>query len=222
MSLRRPPGEEVLSWLLGLALFAVLVGGWQGMAAGPSATAPAAPFAAPAAEPVAAPRAARPYFGELGAFFVSPVGDNRGLLACPAGYMIERATAAVRTSELFFALEGYPPVAATTCQDLPVFVAVVTPDQTIRRSYYDTPGPVQVALETPLERLQLLTVAGQPAIAAVPAPGTGRQSAGLFVLERPSSAAGEAPGVLLELRAEDLSLGELRSLAERIINQRVE
>jgi streptogramin lyase len=156
------------------------------------------------------------YQGPLGKFFVTP-RQGTAWPPCPQPY---RPAKNYKTSELyspvFGDLDGLWECA--NGKMLLIESSIRQPNGNfilIGKSYFI--GPAKVSFEASLDRLELLTVAGKPAIAQIPLSGLG-PGLTLVVIERFPS--GDQPGIKVVVEQADLSLEEAAALAAKIIGVR--
>jgi len=169
-----------------------------------SGTSPTVPLVQ--AEPV--------YEGPLGDFIVGP---HQGSDAPPCPRPLRPAkNEKIRASELYSPifgenLEGF----VTECADGKIVVIVIYGREVIGRGYFV--GKPIIPYEAPLDRLKLLTVAGKPALAELPAPGFS-WNLRLAVIERFPS--GNQWGIAVGVDNTDKSLEAAMELAAQIMGVR--
>jgi hypothetical protein len=151
---------------------------------------------------------AKPRFeGELGDFIL---GENSPFPPCPGPTQWVYDLDVIRASELYSPALG-DSVEAIACADGTI-VSLSADSHHVGRRYFV--GPPGVPLEAPRERLKLLAVAGNPAIAEVPIPGNFLSDARLLIVERfPTD---QEPGILTWVYAINDLDGAIK-LAEQIM-----
>jgi len=162
--------------------------------------------------PSAAADQAKPaYTGVLGDFLVTAkVGQVADWPPCPEPR---------RPAKNYKASEVYSPVFGDLevyeCADGKIIGLSVYGEPAIGKRYFV--GPAKVNYFAPLDRLELLTVAGRPAIAQLPAPGD-PESLRLAVIQRfPSNS---QPGIMVWVDFTSKSVEEAAALAAQIMGGR--
>ena len=176
------------------------------------ATEPQQPRPSNEPNPSAASDQAKPaYTGVLGDFLVTAkVGQVADWPPCPEPR---------RPSQNYKASEVYSPVFGDLevyeCADGKIIGLSVYGEPAIGKRYFV--GPAKANYFAPLDRLQLLTVAGRPAIAQLPAPGD-PEGLRLAVIQRfPSS---NQPGIMVWIDNTSKSVAEAAALAAQIMGVR--
>ena len=151
------------------------------------------------------------YVGVLGDFLVTAkVGQVADWPPCPEPR---------RPAKNYKASEVYSPVFGDLevyeCADGKIIGLSVYGDPSIGKRYFV--GPAKVNYFAPFDRLLLLTVAGRPAIAQLPAPGD-PEGLRLAVIQRfPSN---NQPGIMVWIDNTSKSVAEAAALAARIMGVR--
>jgi hypothetical protein len=169
----------------------------------------------PVANPPPAPERTKPvYEGPLGDFIV---GIHQGSSAPPCPRPLRPAkNEKIKASDLYSPvfgqnLEGF----VFECADGRIVAIEIYGMETIGKGYFIR-KPI-ITFEAPLDGLQLLTVAGKPALAQLPMPGF-HWFVSLVVIERfPDS---KQPGIFVEVVNMDKSLKAAKELAAQIMGVR--
>ena len=151
------------------------------------------------------------YRGPLGDFFVTG-SPNEGA-AYPPCPQPKRPARNYKASELYSPIFGNPEVGECANGLIPAISVYGGPS--MGKRYFV--GPAKVNDVAPLDRFRLLTVAGHPAIALLPAPGD-PEGLRLVVIQRfPSNI---KPGIMVWIDFTDKSVEETAALAAKIMGVR--
>ena len=165
-------------------------------------------------DPAAATDPAKPaYRGPLGDFFVTG-SPNEGA-AYPPCPQPKRPARNYKASELYSPVFGDPEVGECANGLIPAISVYGRPS--MGKRYFVGPAKVKMNYIAPLDRFRLLTVAGHPALAQLPAPGD-PEGLSLVVIQRfPSNI---KPGIMVWIDFTDKSVEETAALAAKIMGVR--